>query len=107
LFVGLLPILPTAQRVFGRTDTVKALLRLYQTGRSAAQPVIVDTLILDTENTTRFRDTRVIAPEAFAVGHADYSLDLPGGLAPGEYLLEAGITSGSESARSAVRYQVR
>jgi VWFA-related protein len=61
LFAPLLPLAPTAERVFAKIDKVTAFMRIYQSGRNPVQPVILKTTVRDAED-------RVDAQEANQIG---------------------------------------
>lgn len=107
---SVLPIRPTPQRTFLRTEHSTAFVRVYQgTGRSdQLQPVQVRVRIVNAQD----RDVRdegiVLQATAFAAGRAaDLRMPIPlASLAPGDYLLRLEAATGDNLAGRALRFSV-
>jgi VWFA-related protein len=103
---GLMPIVPTAQRDFLRTNRVTAFVQVYQGGR-AREYVDLDVNLTDGHGTNVFHSLHEIAPDRFGLRGADYQLDLPmSRLPPGPYLLSIEASSKTAEARRDVRFVV-
>ncbi len=89
LFADLLPVTPTAARIFGPGDEAAAFLRVYQGGTRAPEPVAMTVRLTDAHDVVRTTSTWRLPPDAFARARtADVTWPLTGeGLAPGDYLL--------------------
>jgi VWFA-related protein len=135
LFTGVLPILPSAQREFAKTDRASALLYAYQ---STTSLVSADVAIgvTDRHGAVLITERRTIPREAFASADAQpssparpqsgaraprpdpfanralraaevpYELPIPR-LPPGEYLLTFDVTMGTSVMRRDVRFGVK
>jgi VWFA-related protein len=69
LFSSLLPLTPTAEREFEKTDKVTAFLRLYQSGQKPIERVTVAMNIRNARDQVEATETRGISPADFpAVG---------------------------------------
>lgn len=88
LLRGIVPVIPTAQRVFTKADSVSAYFDLYQAGKNALAPARLTIRVVDGRGTGLIAESRTIAVDKFVSAQA--ALDqLPGV-----------ITGGSATARS-------
>ena len=108
-FATLLPVVPTSQREFYRSDRVTAMVRAYQGGKAAASPVSLTVRVLDDQGAAKFDATETLAADQFTTDRAaDYQLDVPlAKLARGEYLLTIEATMGKNTVRRDVRFSVK
>jgi VWFA-related protein len=106
---SLLPITPTAERLFARGDRLSAFLRIYQGGRAPLAGVAVGVKIVDARGTKVFETTEPVAPERFAAGRsADYRLSVPvADLEPGPYVLTLETSLGKTRVSRAVRFSMQ
>ena len=106
---NLLPVVPTAQRHFARTDRVTAFLRVYQEAGKPAQPVDVTMRIVDVSDRILMKVVDPLAADRFAGNRgADYRVDLPiERLDNGEYLFVIEATQGQHTARRGLRFTVQ
>jgi VWFA-related protein len=107
-FANLLPVLPTAQRHFARTDRVTAFLRVYQKISKPAQPASVTMRIVDVSDRVVVNEVANLTADRFAANHgADHRIDLPiERLGVGEYLLTIEAAQGENTARRGLRFTV-
>lgn len=106
---SVLPITPTVQRDFARTDRLVGFLRVYQgtSRRDAIAPVTLRTTVLDAQGRVSGSSSTVMSAEQFANRTAEHLVNLPlSDLAPGEYLLRVEATMGSRVVGRAVRFTV-
>jgi VWFA-related protein len=107
----LLPIVPTAQREFARTDRFLGFLRVYQgtSRRDPLLPVRLRSSVLDAKGDVVATEAAVLAAAQFEKERtAEHYISLPlAGLASGEYLLRIEAEMGTYSAGRAVRFSVR
>jgi VWFA-related protein len=89
VLADLVPVLPTARRVFSPANPVTAFLRVYQGGKDAPRPIQVHARILDAASRPVFDETRELGASLFKSARAaDYRLELPlARLSAGEHLL--------------------
>jgi VWFA-related protein len=109
-FATLLPIVPTSQREFYRSDRVAAFLRLYEGGKLPIASATLHTHITDGHDRTVFDETSTIAATDFdaSTRAADHRFDLPiAPLPPGEYVLTFEAANGATTVRRDVRFSVR
>jgi hypothetical protein len=108
-FAGLLPIVPTAQRQFGKSDTVTAFVRVYQRLKDAGGLVDVTARIIDATDRSVFQAAVSVPAERFSSYLAsDYRLQLPiERLATGEYLLTIDARQGERTARTGLRFTIK
>ena len=108
-FTGLLPVIPTALRSFGRGDRVSGFLRLYQRGAGTAAAATITTRITDSDNQQIGDGIEHVGVMSFLKTRSyDYRFDLPVRELPrGEYLLTVDVAAGGRSAQRAVRFSVR
>jgi VWFA-related protein len=106
---NLLPVVPTAQRHFARTDRVTAFLRVYQEAGKPAQPVDVAVRIVDASDRVLMNVVAPLIADRFAGNRgADYRVELPiEPLGKGEYLFVIEATQGQHTARRGVRFTVQ
>jgi VWFA-related protein len=109
LLTPLLPIVPTAARVFERRGRATAFFRLYQGGSDAVVPVALTTRLLDTRGRGLVNETRTIGVDQFVAGRAaDVRFDVPLlSLPPGEYLMTFEASLDKHVMRRDVRFSVR
>jgi VWFA-related protein len=106
----LLPVVPTAQREFARTDRLLAFFRIYQ-GTTRKEPLATAQLqsaLVDARGTVVAAETRALDAGQFAKDRtSDQYLSAPiASLAPGDYLLKVQVTIGARVAGRAVRFTV-
>jgi hypothetical protein len=104
-----LPFAPTVARAFARADHIGALLRVHQSTRRPAQPVLMETEIIDAAGAVVHTASRTMATDAFAEGAGvehRFELPLPT-LAAGDYLLRFVATAGDARAQRDVRFSVK
>ena len=65
LFAPLLPLVPTAEREFGRSDKVTAFLRLYQSGQKPIGAAQVTISIRDTADQVKANETQALSVDRF------------------------------------------
>lgn len=106
---SLLPLTPTAERLFGHTDQITAFLRVYQGGRAPLAEVPVGVRIVDGHDVVVFETTETLVHGRFATGRsADYRLNLPvAGFKPGPHLLTLEASLGNMRVRRAVRFSMQ
>jgi VWFA-related protein len=104
---GLVPIVPSAQRDFLRTNKVTAFLQVYQGDRPAKQYADLDVNILDDRGTNVFHSLLELPPDRFGPSGAQYQLELPmDRLRPGSYLLSVEASTNDHTVRRDVRVVV-
>jgi VWFA-related protein len=108
LLADLLPVTPTAARVFGSGDEAAAFLRVYQGGTRPPEPVIMTVRLTDAHDVVRTTSTWRLLPHAFSRARtADVTWPLAGeGLAPGDYLLTFEATAGDYRAVQHLRFRL-
>jgi hypothetical protein len=105
---GLLPVTPTAQRQFGSSRRITALVRVYDTVAQEQQAVTVAARIVDNRDVVRFHQTASLPIGGSKPAVADYLLELPlSTLAAGDYLLTVEGTRGEHTVHRDVRFAVR
>jgi hypothetical protein len=108
-FRDFLPVVPTTQRTFTRSDQVSAFLRVHQGGRGALQAVPLRAVLRDAKD-QRFLDRAVeLGVAASKDGRAaDVRVELPlARLAAGAYLLTIDTGSGATAQRRDIRFSVQ
>ncbi len=107
-FYPLVPLDPTSQRTFNRSDQVRAFFQVYQGGSGRLQPIELSIRVTDARDTVVTRTTESLAPDRFANDRsADYGFELPlARLQPGRYLLTVDVSRGGRSARRDVQFVV-
>lgn len=105
----MIPIVPTAARVFTPSVPITAFVRLYQGGKDAPGAVQVRTRIVDAATQTVFQDVTTLDAARFQSGRSsDYRLELPlATLREGEHLLTIEATAAKATARREVRFSVK
>jgi VWFA-related protein len=105
----LLPFAPTVARMFASGDRVGALLRVHQSARRPAQPVVMETDVLDAAGAVVHSGSRTIRAEAFAEGSGvEHRVELPlATLTAGDYLLRFVAMAGEARAQRDVRFSVK
>jgi len=106
---AIVPVLPTTERTFARTDRVSAFLRVYQGGGGTLAPVRLSIRIVDDHDGTALEQTDALGRDLFGrTRAADERFPLPlTRLAPGEYLLTFEAAVGRTTARRDVRFSVK
>jgi len=105
----LVPFVPTAQRMFARTDTADVFVRLYDGRGMSMTPTTVVWQVRDGRDRTVMQTRDSLHSDHFSVQRpADlwYALQLST-LEPGDYLVTVEATRGRFSARRDVRFTVR
>lgn len=108
-FATIIPVVPTTQREFGRSDRATAFVRIYEGGKQPASRVEVIARVTDANGSQVHSKTDVVAAEAFGkTKSADYTCELPlRTLRTGAYLLTIEVTLGSITSRRDLRFSVR
>jgi hypothetical protein len=108
-FANLLPVVPSAQRAFARTDRATAFLQVYQDAKGLAMPATVTARIADMSDRVVSNEVTSLTADRFTGSRgADYRLELPiERLERGEYLLTIEASQGQHIARRGVRFTVR
>jgi VWFA-related protein len=109
VLTDLLPILPTAARVFVPSVPITAFLRVYQGGRGALAAVQLHARIVDAGSQAVFEETTMLDANRFQAGRsAEYRLELPlARLGEGERLLTIDVTDTKNTVRREVRFAVK
>jgi len=104
-----LPVLPTTQRSFDRTEDVEAFVQVHQGGRDAPGTTAVAVSLVDGRNGAAMLDRIQLSPETFATDRAaDLHIRLPlDQLESGAYRLVVEATRGSNQAQGEVGFSVR
>jgi len=91
---GVIPIVPTTQRMFRSTDEASAFVRVYQGGQKPLVRVPFRIQVRNDENVTVLDRQDTVEALSFGAGRtADVNVALPvGRLRPGEYLLSVEAT---------------
>jgi hypothetical protein len=107
---GLVPIVPTTARTFGKSDEITAFFRVYQGRNVTPAPVTLSVRVLDDQGATSLDVNELLDPDRFTpTGAAEYRLRLPfERLATGRHLLtiEARV-AGRTSPKRDVPFSVR
>jgi hypothetical protein len=103
----LLPVTPTSQRVFRKTDEVSAFMRIYEKGKAFVPAKVTTTLTnARNENVASFDQTLEGAPVGSRTA-ANYEFAVPlTDLPAGEYLLSVSVTAGTKNAGRQLRFTV-
>jgi hypothetical protein len=107
---SLLPMVPTTQRFFARTDRVRTYLRIYQGTRASIRPVVMAIRISDSTGAIVSHSTQTIPPTAFAPDNraAGFEFPLPvSTFAPGPYVVTFEASTGPTTVRRNVRFGIR
>jgi VWFA-related protein len=104
-----IPIVPTARRVFTRTDRITSFVRVYQAQSRTPLATRVILRITNDHDQLVTSTMRTIAASAFErTRAADHEIDLPiETLAPGTYLLTVTASAGNHIASRATVFSVR
>jgi hypothetical protein len=105
-FSGLMPLTPTSERTFRKTDHVTAWLRLHRPRNSGGN---ITTRLTSADNDVIAELTEVIETHDPADPQTvEHTIDLPiEDLAPGEYLLTVEVSAGEDQARRDVRFKIQ
>jgi hypothetical protein len=107
---SLVPVIPTAERVFARTERAGALVGIYQgtERKDPLQPVNVRARILKGDQQV-VQDATTLAPSAFGPGRATaYQIEIPLALlSPGEYTIAIDASIGAASGVRAAHFVVK
>jgi hypothetical protein len=109
-FAAIVPVNPTSERTFTKSDRVSAFLRLYQGATNPLSAISLKTRIINESGVATTNDTVTLAPDRFGAGSrsSDYRLEIPiATLVPGQYLLAVEATIDTVTARRYVRFTVR
>jgi VWFA-related protein len=108
VLADLVPVLPTAMRVFSGAESITAFLRVYQGGKDAPRPVRVRARILDAAGTPASDESSELESARFGINRAaDYRLAVPlDHLGSGQYLLVVEVAGVTGSLRRDVRFTV-
>ena len=106
---GLLPVVPTARRVFTNTERPVVFLRIHTAGRAPASRVRIRSVVRNSDDAVVFEETKELDAQAVGtVRFADYSLALPlARLVQGEYLLSIEATPLVAGTKAAVQRYIR
>jgi VWFA-related protein len=104
-----LPIVPTSNRLFARTDEVTAFARIHQGGKGPLATVRVTASLMDSNGNEVKKQTHTMAPDQFGTMRgADVGLTVPvGALAPGPYRFRLEATVGRTTVVRDARFTVR
>jgi VWFA-related protein len=108
-YADLLPLTPTARRVFRPTDRVTVFARGYQGGRQPLVSATVTARIVDAANQEVLSNETPLGAQSFgALRSADYRLAVPvDRLGPGYYLLTISISAASGAVERSLSFQIR
>jgi VWFA-related protein len=108
-YADLLPLTPTARRVFRPTDRVTVFARGYQGGRQPLVSATVSARIVDAANQEVLSNETPLGAQSFgALRSADYRLAVPvDRLGPGYYLLTISISAASGAVERSMSFQIR
>jgi VWFA-related protein len=108
-YADLLPVVPTARRVFRPGDRVTVFARGYQGGRHAVAPAIATARIVDAANQEVLSSRTPLGAQSFgAQPSADYRLVVPiDQLGPGHYLLTVSISVASGAVERNLSFQIQ
>lgn len=106
----LIPVEPTAQRTFARSDRVSAFVRVYQGGDKPLSDVALAVTIVNDHDEKMIDASDTLNPAAFTAStrSADQNFSVPvDKLPPGAYLLTVTASAGPTTAHRDVRFTVR
>ena len=108
-FADVLPVLPTAQRVFSPADGVTAFLRIYQGGARPPVSAFVTARVMNDTASEVATNTVQFGADAFGTARdVDYQFRLPlARLTSGEYLLQIDAVAGQRVASRTLKFKVR
>jgi hypothetical protein len=103
---SLLPVVPTSQREFGRTDQVSAFVRVYQPGKKPLAPVEMTITVIDGDGSKVIDRRETLSADRFATSRsADFRIALPvASMAPGRHLLSITAAQGRATAMRQVPF---
>jgi hypothetical protein len=107
--LDVVPVAPTSQREFTRTDRVRTFARVYQGGTDPVVAVALRARIVDSRDREMLNEVTTFDASRFGASRAaDFHMELPlTRLAPGEYLLSIGGTLLKHNVNRDVRFTVR
>jgi VWFA-related protein len=105
---GVMPVMPTTERIFDPSDVVTAFCRIFQ-GDRRARPIALTTRIVDADGATVFDSSETVAPDRFAASEsADYRFVLPlGELTAGPHVLSIEAALDDEKIARSLAFTVR
>ena len=108
-YADLLPLVPTARRVFRPTDRVTVFARGYQGGRQPLISATATARIVDAANQEVLSSETPLDAQSFgALRSADYRLAVPlDRLGPGYYLLTVRISAASGAVQRSLSFQIQ
>ena len=108
-YADLLPLVPTARRVFRPTDRVTVFARGYQGGRQPLVSATATARIVDAANQEVLSSETPLDAQSFgALRSADYRLAVPlDRLGPGYYLLTVRISAASGAVQRSLSFQIQ
>jgi VWFA-related protein len=101
---------PTIERVFARSDQIRAFLQIYQgtTRTDAIVPVTVRIRVIDAKGTAGRDESMTFGPDDFRARRTDCRIDVPiARFEPGAYLLEVTATAAGEHATRKIPFTVK
>ena len=109
LLSDLVPITPTTQRTFQRSEPISAYLRLYQGGKDALAAVQIRARIVDAADAAVVDEASTVDADDFKpTRSAEYRLELPlERFSTGQYLLTIEATLGKTRVSRDLRFSVR
>ncbi len=107
--LSVVPVVPTAERTFDRTQTVGAFVRVYRAGGEANDNVTMRVRVVDDHDQVMVDRPSLLPAGAFANGRsADFRLTLPvASWHAGAYLVSLSATRGSRTAIREVQVTIR
>jgi VWFA-related protein len=108
-YADLLPVVPTARRVFRPTDRVTVFARGYQGGRHALVSATATARIVDAANQEVLSSETPLDEQSFGARRsADYRLAVPvDRLGPGYYLLTVRISTAAGAVERSLSFQIQ
>ena len=109
VLTGVVPIVPTAKRIFDTRDAVTAFFNLYESQNGAPKDVTLTTRVVDEKGASVMDRTETVGADSFGAGHAvDKRVALPlAGRAKGDYLLTIEATCDKTVEKREVRFTVK
>ena len=107
---NIIPVVPTSQRTFSRTDHVSAFVRLYEGGKAPLAPVSLHMRIVNDQDEAILDTPETLSADRFDANTraADQRVDVPlDRLAPGRYLLTIEATLGKTISERDVVFSVK
>jgi len=104
-----LSVIPTARRVFAKTDRVDVVFRVYQGRKDPVRSVPLQILVRAANGTTEFEQQETLDSGRFGRGRTtEYRLRLPLGRLPsGPHLLSIDAGTGKDVVQRQVRFETR